>query len=70
MDQPHYFDANDNGNADYDGLLRMCKAQGYVPETCLLGGQMVLGLVNEGADPCYGCSGPREICHGRNKVGE
>jgi hypothetical protein len=33
----------------------MAKGQGYVPETCLLGGKLVMGLVNEGKSPCDGC---------------
>lgn len=67
MSKPHYFNEGDEKEARNDGMLRVCKAQGYVPETCLLGGQLVFHLVNEGLDPCKGCEGPRERCKGRPK---
>ena len=60
--KPHYFDGNID---DDDFMLRMAKDQGYVPSGCLLGGQIVMGLVNSGKDPCEGCKGPREKCGGR-----
>jgi hypothetical protein len=62
--KPHYFDQE---KADDDMLLSIAITQGYVPETCLLGGQSVLVIVSEGGDPCKGCEGPREKCHGRPK---
>lgn len=66
MSQPHYFsqDAAD----DDDIYLKMSIRQGYVPRTCLLGGQIVLKEVREAKDPCAGCDGPREKCHGRPKL--
>lgn len=53
----HYFDqpAADPG----DSQLGMAKMQGYVPQGCLLGGAIVMALVNEGNNPCWGCEGPR-----------
>ena len=61
----HYFE---EGKADpNDHFLNMSIGQGYVPKGCLLGGQLVFGLVNEGKDPCKGCYGPRDICKGRIK---
>ncbi len=62
--KPHYFEQD---KADSDDMnLGMAKMQGYVPQACLLGGMVVMGLVNEGKDPCKGCNGPREKCHGRS----
>jgi hypothetical protein len=59
----HYFDT---GKADPNDLvLRMCVRKGYVPDSCLLGGQQVFALVGVGEDPCFDCDGPREICRGR-----
>lgn len=63
--KPHYFD-QDKADED-DALLGMAKMQGYVPKTCLLGGQTVMGLVQMGAEPCNGCAGPREKCKGKGK---
>lgn len=63
--KPHYFEQK---TADQDDIfLKMAINQGYVPTTCLLGGQTVMGLVNGGADPCNGCEGPRGVCGGRAK---
>ena len=62
--KPHYFDQE---NADDDFMLKMAIHQGYVPQTCLLGGQMVMGLMNEGKDPCKGCECDRLKCGGRIK---
>jgi len=63
--KPHYFD----GNVDADDInLKMAIGQGYVPSTCLLGGMVVISLVNEGQDPCRECEGPRNLCHGRAHV--
>lgn len=61
--KPHYFE-QDKADSD-DTMLQLCIKQGYVPKTCLLGGALVFGLVNRGDDPCAGCAGPREKCHGR-----
>ena len=62
--KPHYFD-QDKADSD-EMILYMAKIQGYVPQTCLLGGPIVMGVVNRGEDPCKGCQGPREKCHGRS----
>lgn len=62
---PHYFNQNE---ADTDDIfLQMAIQQGYVRQTCLLNGQIVMGLVQKGQDPCNGCEGPREKCQGRPK---
>ena len=64
----HYFT---EGKADpRDLYLEACISQGYVPSGCLLVGQLVWALVNDGKDPCAGCAGPREICGGREKEGK
>lgn len=64
--KPHYFDQD---RADEDDMyLGMVKMQGYVPQTCLLGGPIVMGEVNAGRDPCAGCEGPRYKCHGRPRT--
>lgn len=64
----HYFQQE---TVDKDDIfLRMAQDQGYVPKECLLGGMMVMGLVNSGMDPCEGCLGPRERCKGRKKIKE
>ncbi len=61
--KPHYFN-QDSPDQD-DIILKMAIGQGYVPKTCLLGGMVVMGLMNRGDDPCTGCNGPRKRCHGR-----
>ena len=58
----HYFD-QDEADAD-DILLQMAKHQGYVPDTCLLGGATVMSEIRKGNNPCHGCAGPREKCKG------
>lgn len=63
--KPHYFE-QDAPDSD-DHALRMAKQQGYVPPACLLGGQIVLGEVNAGHNPCWGCEGPRAKCGGKPK---
>lgn len=63
MSKPHYFD-QEKPDTD-DMFLDMAKGQGYVPQACLLGGQVVMGLVNEGKDPCDGCNCDRGKCNGR-----
>ena len=55
----HYFD----GIIDEDDFfLQMAIGQGYVPKTCLLGGEVIMSLINSGQNPCTGCNGPREKC--------
>ena len=63
--KPHYFEQDEVDKNDM--ALGMAKMQGYIPQTCLLGGIVVMGLVNEGKDPCKGCYGPREKCYGRKE---
>ncbi len=61
--KPHYFTQDEADEDDF--MLDMCKAQGYVPQTCLLAGDLVWLLINDAKDPCTGCKGPRVKCHGR-----
>jgi len=61
----HYFD--DETASPSDTLLKMMIQQGYVPATCLLGGRTVWSEISGGFDPCSGCNGPREKCHGAPK---
>ena len=49
-----------------DILLIMAKNQGYVPKECKLNGQIVMGLINQGQNPCKGCN----IDCGKNKNSE
>lgn len=63
MSRPHYFDMDEAPSDDVP--LRIAKGRGYVPDGCLLGGQLVMAMVREGKDPCVGCEGPREKCGGR-----
>ena len=64
----HYFDQD---KADENDLqLKMAIQQGYVPFTCLLSGIIVMSEIILHKDPCGGCNGPREKCHGRAKHGE
>lgn len=63
--KPHYFD-QDKPDSD-DMFLKMAIGQGYVPQGCLLGGQLVMRLINSGNDPCKGCEGDRIKCNGRSK---
>lgn len=63
--QPHYF-AQEKPDTD-DIQLKMAIGQGYVPETCLLGGPLVMSLMNQNKDPCKGCHCPRDKCHGRSE---
>ena len=61
----HYFN---EGIADPEDIfLKMSIEQGYVPKTCLLGGQVVWGLISDGKDPCKGCNCNRIKCGGRTK---
>jgi len=61
--KPHYF--NDEKSDSNDVYLGMAKMQGYVPQSCLLGGMTVMTEINAGRNPCDGCSGPRERCGGK-----
>jgi len=63
--QPHYFE-QDAADID-DHQLRMAKMQGYVPQTYLLNGATVMDEITKGRNPCWGCEGPREKCHGKPK---
>lgn len=63
--KPHYFDQEEADTDDM--LLNMAKGQGYVPQTCLLGGMTVMAEIRAGRDPCAGCEGPRKKCYGRMK---
>jgi len=65
MTKLHYFDQEKADDTDI--MLKMVINQGYAPNTCLLGGIVVMNEVNKRNDPCAGCEGPREKCHGRNK---
>lgn len=72
MDNPqperrmHYFDAPDL--AKNDPVLKAAIYQGYVPQGCLLVGQLVLFLTSTPpGDACKGCEGDRLICGGRPK---
>ena len=60
----HYFSQDE---ADKDDVL-LGMMQGYVPETCLLGGATVMNEVQTGKSPCDGCRGPREKCKGKPEV--
>lgn len=62
----HYFD-QDNADTD-DILLNMCIGQGYVPDTCLLGGQTAWSEVQKDKDPCAGCRCDRLKCKGRPNI--
>ena len=59
----HYFDQEQADASDFQ--LGMSKAQGYVPQSCLLGGATVWSEVQKGHDPCAGCNCDRDKCHGR-----
>ena len=64
----HYFNEE---KADEDDIaLLAAKGQGYVPDTCLLGGFVVMAEVGRGNSPCWGCAGPREKCKGKPRRGE
>ncbi len=64
--KPHYFDQE---QADQDDIhLNMAKGQGYVPQGCLLGGDVVMRVVTAGKDPCKGCKCSRAKCQGRKGV--
>ena len=50
-----------------DIILKLAKEQGYVPDGCLLGGGVVMGLINKGENPCKGCNCNRSICKSKYK---
>lgn len=62
----HYFQQDEADEDDHK--LNMSKMQGYVPDTCLLGGITVWFEVTAGRDPCAGCAGPRDRCRGRPMI--
>ena len=58
----HYFEQTE---ADPDDIkLKMAISQGYVPETCLLGGIVVMDEINKQRNPCHGCQSERDKCKG------
>jgi hypothetical protein len=61
--KPHYF--NQDKPDEDDKLLVACIKQGYVPDGCLLQGQLVFSIITHSGDPCNGCAGPRKKCKGR-----
>lgn len=61
--KPHYFE-QDKPDAD-DIHIKMAIQQGYVPQGCLLNGQLVMGIICSGGDPCKGCTCSRNKCQGR-----
>lgn len=63
--KPHYFEQEEADKDDFQ--LGMAKMQGYVPKTCLLGGMVVMAEVINGRNPCWGCNGPRDKCHGKER---
>lgn len=50
-----------------DASLQLAIERGYVPKTCTLPGELVLGLGDSGIDPCKGCNDDRSVCKGRPK---
>lgn len=61
----HYF-SQDKADED-DLLLKMAKDQGYVPQDCLLGGQLVMASINSGKNPCNGCNCDKAKCKSNYK---
>lgn len=61
--KPHYFE-QDSADTD-DIFLSMAINQGYVPKNCLLGGQTVMSIINDGKSPCNGCNCDRNKCNGK-----
>ena len=61
----HYFEQDESDKDDVQ--LEMAKMQCYVPQTCLLGGIIVMSEITNGNSPCEECEGPREKCHGKLK---
>lgn len=66
--KPHYF-KQEAADADDVGLQEAIE-KGHVPPTCLWSGSAVWLHVCHREDPCIGCAGPREKCHGRPKVSQ
>jgi len=66
--KPHYFDQSESDSDDMQ--LGMAIMQGYVPKTCLLNGVIVMSEVGSGRNPCHGCNGPRDKCHGKTHAEE
>lgn len=64
--KPHYFNQDESDQDDY--LLIIAKQQEYVPQTCLLGGEMVWALIKSNKDPCECCVCDRIKCNGRSKI--
>ncbi len=64
----HYFDQDASDPDDWQ--LAAAKGQGYVPNTCLLGGPTVMSYIYLDTSPCLGCNGPREKCKGQSKIGD
>lgn len=54
-------------DAKNDGLLRVAKIQGYVPEDCYLPGAVVMLLMQKAENPCDGCNNDRKLCKGGPK---
>lgn len=51
-------------------MLELMKQHGYVPDTCVLNGELIFYLVKDGEDPCAGCTENRDVCNGRPKKKE
>lgn len=49
-------------------MLAKAIADGVVPPTCLLGGEILAGWRLRGQKPCDGCLGPRKKCKGSRRV--
>lgn len=45
-----------------DKLREVCIKQGYVTGKCMLDGRLILGLIQNGKNPCLGCNMDRSIC--------
>lgn len=45
-----------------DKLREVCIKQGYVTGKCMLDGRLILGLIQNGKNPCLGCNVDRSIC--------
>ena len=63
--KPHYFNQDKPDSNDIH--LQMAIGQGYVPKGCLLGGMVVMGLINKGDNPCQGCECPRDKCQSKRR---
>lgn len=50
-----------------DNLRELCIQQGYVPKSCKLDGMLVMGLIQKGENPCWGCNHDRSDCGGCSK---